>query len=117
MELDRSSLEKEKDRRRDLLVAEIKSAGYGAMQDINVNQQSDYMDTLGMIQQSDEFQQTMNLNQQKENNKGIINDKKHMLAEEKLQAQMAMKQMDLDIARENKNKFDVKAKDNSKKKK
>ena len=117
MELDRQSLEKEKDRRRDLLVAEIKSAGYGAMQDINVNQQSDYMDALGMIQQSDEFKQTMQLNQQKEINKGIINDKKHMLAEEKLQAQIAMKQMDVDIARENKNRFDVKAKDNSKKKK
>jgi hypothetical protein len=117
MELDRTSLEKEKDRRRDLLVAEIKSAGYGAMQDLNTNQQSDYLDTLGMIQQSDEFKQTMNLNQQKESNKGIINDKKHMLAEEKLQAQMAMKQMDVDIARENKNRFDVKPKDNSKKKK
>ena len=117
MELDRSSLEKEKDRRRDLLVAEIKSAGYGAMQDVNTNQQSDYMDALGMIQQSDEFQQTMALGQQKENNKSMMSDKKHMIAEEKIQAQLAMKQMELNIAKENKNRFDVKAKDNSKKKK
>jgi len=117
MELDRSSLEKEKDRRRDLLVAEIKSAGYGAVQDINTNQQSDYLDTLGMIQQSDEFQQTMALGQQKENNKSMMSDKKHMIAEEKIQAQLAMKQMELNIAKENKNRFDVKPKDNSKKKK
>jgi hypothetical protein len=117
MELDRQSLEKEKDRRRDLLVAEIKSAGYGAMQDINQNMQSDYMDALGMIQQSDEFQQTMNFDQQKETNKMIQNDKKLQLAEKKLNAQMAMKNTDLEIARENKNRFDKKPSKEEKKKK
>jgi hypothetical protein len=118
MELDRQSLEKEKDRRRDLLVAEIKSAGYGAMQDINQNLQSDYVDALNVVKESEEFQQTMQLSNQKENNKTIQNDKKNLLAEQKIQAQMAMKQMDLDIARENKNRFDVqKEKPKEKKKK
>ena len=36
----------EAERQKDITVAEIRSAGYGAMQDINQNQQSDYQDAL-----------------------------------------------------------------------
>jgi hypothetical protein len=116
MQLDHDMQEAEKDRRKDILIAEIKAAGYGSMQDINQNMQSDYMDTLGQIQKSQEFQETMNLQNTKETNR-ISNDRdKAQIEREKLQAQMRMKQMDLDIARENKNKFDVKSKDTKKKK-
>jgi hypothetical protein len=121
MMLDHDSMENEKDRRKDLLVAEIKSAGYGAMQDLNANAQSDYLDALGQIQSTQEFQETMNFEQQKEGSKTQLNADKQQLAREKLQAQMAMKNTDLTIARENKNQFDVKAaakkKEQSKKKK
>lgn len=115
MQMDYESMEKEKDRRRDLLVAEIKSAGFGAMQDINKNNQSDYMDALGQIQQSSEFQETMNMHRVKEDNKVMNNNQKIDLAKQKLSAEMEMKQMDVQIAKENKNKFDNKS--NSKKKK
>ena len=47
MQLDHEMQEAEKDRRKDILIAEIKSAGYGSMADINQNQQNDYMDALG----------------------------------------------------------------------
>jgi hypothetical protein len=115
MQMDYDSMEKEKDRRRDLLVAEIKSAGFGAMQDLNKNNQSDYMDALGQIQQSSEFQETMNMHRVKEDNKVMNNNQKIDLAKQKLSAEMEMKQMDLQIAKENKNKFDNKS--NNKKKK
>ena len=108
MELDHEMMEAEKDRRKDLLVAEIKASGYGAMQDINANQQSDFMDSLAMIQQSDEFQQVMSLDRQKELSKTQMGQTKHALDKEKLQAQLKMKDVDLQIARTNKNQFDLK---------
>jgi hypothetical protein len=39
----------EKDRQKDILVAEIKAAGYGSMSDINQNQMSDYKDAMSDI--------------------------------------------------------------------
>jgi hypothetical protein len=116
MQLDHDMQEAEKDRRKDILIAEIKSAGYGAMQDINQNMQSDYLDALGQIKQSEEFQQSMNLQENKETNRMTNDREKAQIEREKLQAQMRMKQTDLEIARENKNKFDAKKKDTKKKK-
>ena len=116
LELDTKMQEAEKDRRKDILVAEIKAAGYGSMADINANQQSDYMDALGQIQKSEQFQETMNLQNSKENNRTQNDREKAQIEREKMQADMRMKQMDLDIARENKNKFDVKSKNDKKKK-
>jgi hypothetical protein len=116
MQLDHDMQEKEKDRRKDILIAEIKSAGYGAMQDINANQQSDYLDALGEIKKSDEFQQSMNLQNSKESNRMTNDREKAQIEREKLAAQQRMKNTDLEIARENKNKFDIKKKDTKKKK-
>jgi hypothetical protein len=116
LELDAKMQEAEKDRRKDVLIAEIRSAGYGSMQDINQNMQSDYIDALGQIQKSQEFQETMNLQNSKETNRKDIDREKAQIEREKLQSQMRIKQIDLDIARENKNKFDVKSKDTKKKK-
>jgi hypothetical protein len=116
LELDSKMQEAEKDRRKDILVAEIKSAGFGAMQDINQNQQSDYMDSLAQIQKSEQFQETMNLQNSKESNRMTNDRDKAQIEREKMQSDMRMKQMDLDIARENKNKFDVKSKNDKKKK-
>jgi hypothetical protein len=116
LELDSKMQEAEKDRRKDILVAEIKSAGFGAMQDINENKQSDYMDSLAQIQKSEQFQDTMNLQSSKESNRMTNDREKAQIEREKMQADMRMKQMDMDIARENKNKFDVKSKSDKKKK-
>ena len=116
MQLDHDMQEAEKDRRKDILIAEIKAAGYGAMQDINQNLQSDYMDALGQIQKSSEFQDSMNLQNTKETNRMTNDREKNQIEREKMQAELRMKQTDLEIARENKNKFDVKKKDSGKKK-
>jgi len=117
MELDAKALEEEKNRRKDILVAEIKSAGYGAMQDINQNMQSDFQDTLDKIQQSNEFNQIMNFDKTKEVNKQSQFREKVNLEREKLQNQRNLKDVDLQIARENKNKYDEKAKQKNKEKK
>ena len=117
LELDSRMQEAEKDRRKDILVAEIKSAGFGAMQDINENKQSDYMDSLAQIQKSEQFQETMNLQSSKESNRMTNDREKAQIEREKMQADMRMKQMDMDIARENKNRFDKSGKDKTKTKK
>ena len=101
------TLEAEKNRRKDLLVAEIKSAGYGAMQDVNQNLQSDYADQMEVIRKSDEYNQTINFDREKEVNKNNQFSQKINVEREKLQNQVNLKQMDMDIARENKNRFDV----------
>jgi hypothetical protein len=91
-----------------LLAAEIKASGYGAMQDINENNQSDFNDSLDRIQQTDEFQQTMNLDKTKVNNQVQQSKNKEQLEREKLQTAVTLKQMDVNIAKENKNRFDKK---------
>ena len=45
-EIDSQAAEKEKDRQRDILVAEIRAAGYGAMADVNKNEMSDNLKAL-----------------------------------------------------------------------
>ena len=117
MEIDADMRKEEMRNKTALLSAEIKAAGYGAMQDINQNLQSDYMDALDKIQKRDEFQQVMSMDQQKESSKVNLAQEKNSLAKQKIQAQMAMKQMDLNIAKENKNRFDVPKKQTPKKKK
>lgn len=116
MELDHDALEAEKDRRKDILVAEIRAAGYGAMQDINQNMQSDFRDTMDDIRKRDEFQQVMSFDQNKETIKQQQHREKMNLEREKLQVQKDMKQIDLDIARTNKNKYDAGKKASDKKK-
>tara|TARA_R110000868_G_scaffold66237_1_gene197384 strand:+ start:11138 stop:13912 length:2775 start_codon:yes stop_codon:yes gene_type:complete len=118
LELDHESMEKEKDRRVKLLEAEIKSAGYGSMQDINQNLQSDYVDQMDNIRKSDEFQQAMGLKQKVQSNKEMNSREKLAIEREKIQAQKDMKNTELQIAKENKNKYDVsKAKNDKQKKK
>jgi hypothetical protein len=118
LELDHESMEKEKDRRVKLLEAQIKAAGYGSMQDINQNLQSDYADQMDIIRKSDEFQQTMGLKQQVQSDKEMNTREKLAIEREKIQAQRDMKNTELQIAKENKNKYDqLKSRENKNKKK
>ena len=108
MELDHESREKEKDRRARLLEAEIKAAGYGAMQDVNKNEQSDFQDVLKDVKQSEQYADTMNFNREKESNKSNLGQQKLDLEREKMMNESRNKQIELAIAQENKNKFDKK---------
>jgi len=117
MDLDHEVLEKEKDRRKDILVAEIRAAGYGAMQDVNQNQQNDFLDFMDRMEGTQEFEQTMNMDRTKEGNKMKMAEDKHNIEREKMNLQLQLKDKDLQIAKENKNKYDVAKKKESKKKK
>jgi len=107
--LDHESTEAELNRRRDLMVAEIRASGFGATMDINENQQSDFQDSMAQMKQSEQYQDQMQLQREKESNNITSDANKNQIEREKIQAQLQMKDTDLQIARENKNRFDNKS--------
>ena len=102
--------EAEKNRQKDITVAEIRAAGYGAMQDINKNEVSDFQDALKDIRDSDRYREQMNLKRESEINKGAMHKDKMSIEREKLQTQREIAEKQLEIARTNKNKYDVQPK-------
>ena len=95
---------------RDLLVAEIRAAGMGAGVDINQNQMSDYQDAMAKIQQQQNYTDTMSFKREQEVNKNRTEAEKLSVERERLAAQKEIADKQLQIARENKNKYDVKEK-------
>jgi hypothetical protein len=80
------------------------------MQDINQNQVSDYQDALAKIQEQDNYRDQMNLKREQEVSKNRIATDKLSVEKEKLAVQQDIANKQLEIARENKNKYDVKEK-------
>jgi len=118
--------ESQKDREARIVEAEIKASGYGAMQDLNANQQSDYLDALDRIQASKEYSSTMDMERTKESNRVQLGRDKMALEREKIVASNQKANIALQVARENKTKSELqaagklkekKAKDAQKKKK
>ena len=112
MKVDTEMAENEKDRRRDILVAEIRAAGYGAGSDVNENQISDYKDAMTDIKDTEQYQEQANLQRDKESNRMVIQSQKNQLEREKLQTQKEIADKQLQIAQENKNKYDSKPRNN-----
>jgi len=106
MKIDSVAAENEKNRQRDILVAEIRAAGYGAMADIDKNEISDYRDAMKDIKQTEQYQQQTELQRNKQNNDMIKHGQKLSLEEQKLQTQKEIADKQLQIAKENKNKYD-----------
>ena len=116
MKLDAEATESEKNRQKDILIAEIKSAGFGAMQDINQNEQSDYKDEMDNIRKTEQYQQQTQMQREKQTNDMTKHDQKMSIEEQKIQAQRDVANKQLQIAKENKNKYDVKSSKDKKKK-
>jgi hypothetical protein len=108
MELDHEAQENEKDRRKDLLVAEIKAAGYGAMQDLNQNMQSDFIDQVDKLKKTEQYQQTIDIQQQKADESKSHNASKQQVKREEMALKRELKEKDVQIAMENKNQYDFK---------
>jgi hypothetical protein len=108
MKIDATAAENEKNRQRDILVAEIRAAGYGAMGDVDQNQMSDYRDAMKDIRETEQYQEQTGLQREKETNRMTIENQKNQMEREKIQAQKQIADRQLQIAQENKNKFDVK---------
>jgi hypothetical protein len=114
MKIDSTAAEKEKDRQRDILVAEIRAAGYGSMADINQNQESDFKEAMRDIRDTEQYQEQSGLQREKEANRMAIESQKGQLEREKLQTQKQIADNQLQIARENKNRFDINPKKENK---
>lgn len=92
---------------KDITVAEIRSAGYGAAVDLNQNQLSDYQDAMKDIRQQSQYSEQMNFKREQEVNKTRANQDKLAIEREKIRSQENIAQKQLEIARTNKNKYDV----------
>jgi hypothetical protein len=115
LKIDSTAAENEKNRQRDILVAEIRASGYGAMADVNKNEESDYIDAMKEIRQSDQYQEQTQLQREKQSNENMRQSEKMGLEERKIQIQQDIANKQLEIARVNKNKFDKPNSENKKK--
>ncbi len=116
MKIDSQAMEKEKDRQKDILIAEIRAAGYGSTVDLNKNQQSDYQDAMNNIRKTEQYQQQTQVERQRQANDMVKHSQKINVEEQRIQAQRDIANTQLQIAKENKNKYDFKSsKDNKKK--
>ena len=107
MDLQFKAEEAEKNRQKDILVAEIRASGYGAMMDVNKNQQSDFDENMKDIRQSEQYREQMNFKREQEVNKTAMTGQKMSIEREKIQTQKEIADKQLQIARENKNKYDA----------
>jgi len=106
MQMQFKSDESQKDRDTNIIVAEIRAAGYGAGVDINQNQQSDYVDALSKIQDDQRYQDEINLKRETHLVEKQESDDKLNVERQKLQTQKDIANKQLQIAKENKNKYD-----------
>jgi hypothetical protein len=114
MKIDAVALENEKNRQRDILVAEIRAAGYGSASDVDQNMVSDYKDAMKDIRDSEQYQEQTGLQREKESNRMVIESQRSQLEREKIQAQKDIADKQLQIAQENKNKYDINPKKENK---
>ena len=108
------AMEAEKERENNINVAEIKAAGYGSMSDINENKVSDYQDAMKDIRRERESQGKMNFAREQASIKNSNEGAKLQMKREEMAAKREIADKQLQIARENKNKYDFK--DSNKKK-
>ena len=111
--------ESAEERKKDLMVAEIRAAGYGAQTDINQNQVSDFRDAMNDMENRDQYREQMDFKREESARKSSIDQSKMQVERERLTTQREIANTNLEIARENKNKYDTptKAKKDNKKKK
>ena len=99
--------ENEKDRQNDVLLAEIRSAGYGSMVDIDKNQQSDYQDAMKEIRETTQYREQMNMKREENASKQNMEGSRLQVEREKIAASKQIADTKLQIAKENKNKYDL----------
>ena len=108
MKLQFQADEAAKNRQKDITVAEIRAAGYGSMMDLDQNKQSDYIDALDDIRQTSQYREQMNMKREQNAQKNAQAQAKLQVEREKLSTQREIADKNLQIARENKNKYDEK---------
>jgi len=102
------AMEAEKERRKDILVAEIRAAGMGALVDLDENKQSDFRDEMADIRDTERYNEQIGLDREKQSDSNQQHRDKMSLEREKLSIAREKSENDLRIARENKNQYDKK---------
>jgi len=115
MEIQAAAERDDKMIQKDITVAEIRASGYGAMADVNENKQSDFMDAMKEIRETEQYQSQTDLQREKLSDDMVKHSQKMSMEQQKLQSQQDIANKQLEIARVNKNKYDGKS--DSKKKK
>jgi len=110
MKLEFEAAENEKDRQANLDIAEIRAAGYGATVDINQNQISDYQDAMKQMKEDARYREDINFKKEQAAVKNSMSKSKLDIDREKLATERDIANKQLEIARTNKNKYDVKEK-------
>lgn len=108
LELDHEAREAELNRRNNVIIAEIRAAGYSGSVDLDNNAQNDFLDNLERIQGQQEYQDTMGFEREKESNRTTLAREKSNLDREKMNTQLRVAQIGLEVARENKNSGELK---------
>ena len=106
--LEFEAMENEKDRQSNLNIAEIRAAGYGAGFDINQNQVSDYQDAMKQMNENARQREEINFKKEQAAVKNSMGKSKLDIDRERLATDRDIANKQLEIARVNKNKYDVK---------
>ena len=109
------SMEADKERQKDLEVAQIRAAGYGSMADINENKISDYQDEMENIRKDRKDREKMSMQKEQARIQNSNAQAKLQIDREKLATQREVADKKLQVARENKNKYDVDSSERNKK--
>ena len=96
------------DRQNDLQIAEIRAAGYTGMKDQNLNQQTDYIDTLEYLDKRRAKERDQTIAETRETNRIIEQQTQNDLKRQELQTRKDIADKQLQIALANKNKYDKK---------
>ena len=94
------------DRESDERVAEIRSAGYTAMQDRDENSQNDYIDTLEYLDKKNAKEADQSIARQRDLSKQATEQSKLEIKRQEISSKERIAQKELEIARTNKNKYD-----------
>ena len=108
LKLEFQANESDKERQKDITVAEIRAAGYGSMMDVNKNEVSDYKEAMDDIRKTSQYREQMNMKREQNAIKNANAQAKLQVDREKLATQREIASKNLQIAKENKNKYDDK---------
>jgi hypothetical protein len=94
------------DREKDVRVAEIRSAGFTAMKDMNNDGQSDYISTLEYLDKKNAQQSSQQIERDREINRQATEQQKLDLKRQELASRERIAEKQVQVARTNKNKYD-----------
>jgi hypothetical protein len=100
--------QKQMDRDTQVEIAQIRSAGYAAMNDRDENKQNDYIDTLEYLDKKNMKEADQAIARDRELNRTISEQKKLELQRQEIMSRERIAEKQLQIARTNKNKYDKK---------